>query len=63
MASYGNKFQNSRSLEKRFENTLFQFQSGVSTSNGGYRREEKSRKHWSLFTKLLSSVTAIFFIF
>ena len=32
------------------------------TSNGGYRREEKSRKHWSLFTMLLSSVTAIFFI-
>ena len=32
------------------------------TSNGGYRREEKSRKHWSLFIKLLSSVTAIFFI-
>ena len=31
-------------------------------SNGGCRREEKSRKHWSLFIKLLSSVTAIFFI-
>ena len=28
------------------------------TSNGGCRREEKSRKHWSLFTKLLSLVTA-----
>ena len=28
------------------------------TSNGGCRREEKSRKHWSLFTKLLSVVTA-----
>ena len=30
------------------------------TSNGGCRREEKSRKHWSLFTKILSSITAIF---
>ena len=29
-----------------------------STSNGGCRREEKSRKHWSFFTKLLFSVTA-----
>ena len=26
------------------------------TSNGGCRHEEKSRKHWSLFTMLLSSV-------
>ena len=25
------------------------------TSNGGCRREEKSRNHWSLFTKLLFS--------
>ena len=33
----------------------------IITSNGGYRREEKSRKHWSLFTMLLSSVTVIFF--
>ena len=33
----------------------------INTSNGGCRREEKSRKHWSLFTKLLSSITAIFF--
>ena len=32
------------------------------TSNGGYRREEKSHKHWSLFIMLSSSVTAIFFI-
>ena len=32
------------------------------TSNGGCRREEKSRKHWSLFTMLLSSVTEIFFL-
>jgi len=30
------------------------------TSNGGCRREEKSRKHWSLFTMLLSSVTEFF---
>ena len=30
------------------------------TSNGGYRREEKSHKHWSPFTMLSSSVTAIF---
>ena len=29
------------------------------TSNGGYRREEKSHKHWSLSTMLLSSVTEI----
>ena len=28
------------------------------TSNGGSRREEKSRKHWSFFTKLFFSVTA-----
>ena len=30
------------------------------TSNGGYRREEKRHKHWSLFTMLLSSVTENF---
>ena len=30
------------------------------TSNGGYRREEKSGKHWSLFTKHLSSVAWFF---
>ena len=30
------------------------------TSNGGCRREEKIRKHWSLFTMLLTSVTKIF---
>ena len=30
------------------------------TSNGGYRREEKSHKHWSLFSMLSSSVTANF---
>ena len=29
--------------------------------NTSCRREEKSRKHWSIFTKLLSSVTANFF--
>ena len=34
----------------------------ILTSNRGCRREEKSHKHWSLFTKLLSSVTAIVFI-
>ena len=33
------------------------------TSNGGCRREEKSRKHWSLFTMLLTSVTKIFLFF
>ena len=32
------------------------------TSNGSCRLEEKSLKHWSLFTMLLSSVTEIFFI-
>ena len=32
------------------------------TSNGGCRREEKSRKQWSLFTMLVSSVTEIFFL-
>ena len=30
------------------------------TSNGGCRHEEKSCEHWSLFAKLLSSITAIF---
>ena len=30
------------------------------TSNGGCRREEKSLKYWSLFTKLLSLAPAIF---
>ena len=30
----------------------------INTSNGGCRREEKSRKQWSLFTML---VTEIFF--
>ena len=35
----------------------------MNTSNGGYRREEKSHKHWSLFTMLSLSVTAIFFLF
>ena len=34
----------------------------VYTSNGGCRRAEKSRKHWSFFTMLLSSVTDFFFI-
>ena len=33
----------------------------LSTSNGGCHREEKSRKHWSFFTKLLSLVTANLF--
>ena len=32
----------------------------IDTSNGGYRHEEKSHKHWSLFTMLSSSVTANF---
>ena len=31
------------------------------TSNGGCRHEEKSRKHWSIFTQLLSLVTANLF--
>ena len=30
-------------------------------SNGGCRREEKSRKQWSIFTMLSSSVIEIFF--
>ena len=34
---------------------------GVYTSNGGCRREEKSRKGCSLFTMLLSFVIATFF--
>ena len=33
------------------------------TSNGGYRREEKSYKHWSFFTMLLSSVNEFFCFF
>ena len=37
---------------------FFQFRASNSTSNGGCLREEKSCKHWSLFTKLLFSVTA-----
>ena len=32
------------------------------TSNGGCRREEKSRKHWSLFTMLLSLATDFFLL-
>ena len=32
------------------------------TSNGGYRREERSRKHWLISIKRLSSVTANFII-
>ena len=32
------------------------------TSNGYCRREEKSRKHWSLFTMLLSLVNIFFFV-
>ena len=32
------------------------------TSNGSCRREEMSCKHWFISSKLLSSVTAIFFI-
>ena len=31
--------------------------------NGGYRREEKSHKHWSFFTTLPFAVTANFFLF
>ena len=38
------------------------FKLSVPTSNGGYRREEKSHKHRSLFTMLLSSVTANFYL-
>ena len=33
------------------------------TNTGGCRLEEKSRKHWSLFTKLLSLVTAKLFFY
>ena len=36
-------------------------QNHIFTSNGGYCHEE-SHKHWSPATKLLSSVTAIFFV-
>ena len=43
-----------RTTKKRTENF---------TSNGGCRREEKSRKHWSFFTKLLSLVTANLFFY
>ena len=32
------------------------------TSNGGYRRGEKSCKHWSLFTMLSSLVIANLFV-
>ena len=35
----------------------------LSTTNGGCRREEKSRKHWSFFTMLLFSVTEFFYFF
>jgi len=30
------------------------------SSNGGCRREEKSRKHWSFFTNLLFSIPGFF---
>ena len=33
------------------------------TSNGGCRREENSRKDWSLFSKLLSLVTENLYIY
>ena len=41
--------------------TSYHITSYYITSNGGCRREEKSRKHWSLFTMLLSSVADFFF--
>ena len=41
---------------------IFSLHSSIlqNTSNGGCRREEKSRKHWSFFTLLLSSVMEFF---
>ena len=48
-----------KTLKNCVDNLLSQI---IGTSNGGYRREEKSHKHWSLFTKFLSSVTAFFFL-
>ena len=35
----------------------------IFTSNGDYRREEKSHKHWSLFIMPLSLIIAFFFLF
>ena len=40
----------------------WKFELANDTSNGGYRREDKSHKHWLIFFKPFSSVTAIFFI-
>ena len=55
---------NHRPLTKHDFNDLIRHSKGESryTSNGGCRREEKSCKHWSLFTKLLSSVFFSFVI-
>ena len=38
------------------------FPRDASTSNGGCHREEKNHEHWSLITKLLSSVPVFFFL-
>ena len=43
-------------------NSLPANQRSSCTSDGGFRREKKSRKRCSLFTKLLSLVIATFFI-
>ena len=53
----GRKDGSMKEGKKKFLNIL------TITSNGGCRREEKSRKHWSLFTKFLFSVTANLFIY
>ena len=48
-------------MKKKHHNKNNRIDTGTCTSNGGCRREEKSRKHWSLFTKLLSLVAANLF--
>ena len=46
----------------KFRHEGFKSNRNPPTSNGGCRLEEKSRKHWSLFTRFLFSVTANLFI-
>ena len=56
--------QNEAEIDFSFKDTKFSLASASPffTSNGGYRREEKSHKHWVFFTMLSSSVNAIFFV-
>ena len=61
MLSYQSFCKNTKKIHNK--NTKNDIDTKNSTSNGSYCREEKSHKHWSLFTMISPSVTANFFLF